>query len=228
MSRSTSRFVWFLFGLTGTGKTYLAEQFLGAYKRPVIVPDTMAEFGDYGTTYTDPQHLLLDVVEAVNGGQWAPGGIYVLQPYETKTVNMLFDLAHKWRVPGTYICDELHQYAPSGRATPFLEMIRMGRHASQSIVGITQRPQGVHNHGVEEAGITCFQVSGRAAQYLTDPTTGYMPEPVKAEDLKALDNRQYMLGGSRFSALPFGQNLGDADGSVWRYDADQHATEKVN
>lgn len=228
MSRSTERFVWSVFGLTGTGKTFLVEQFLGAYPRPILIPDTMGEWTRYGATYENPEGMLRDVVAAINGEMgFPPGGIYVLKPYDVETVDEFFGLAHQWKVPGTYICDEFHQYAPSGKTTPFLSMIRMGRHASQSIVGITQRPQGVHNHAVEESGITSFQVSGRAAQYLTDDTKGYLPMHLEAQHLQNLSDREYILGGPRIDQLPFRVNLGDADGSVWRYNADEHVTERL-
>ena len=229
MSRSSTRFVWDLFGLTGSGKTYLAEQFLGAFPRPIIIPDTMDEWGEYGRSYENAEGLLRDVVAALNGEmQWPPGGIFVLKPFGgMEKVHGLFRLAQKWRVPGTYICDELHRYAPSGKETAFLEMIRTGRHASQSVVGITQRPQGVHNHAVEEAGITAFQLSGRAAQYLTDDRTGYLPSCLDAQDLTDLLPQHYTLGGPRFDSLPFGESLGDADGSVWTYSKTKHATVKM-
>lgn len=229
MSRSTERFVWSVFGLTGTGKTYLVEQFLGAYPRPILIPDTMGEWTRYGATYENPEGMLRDVVAAITGEMgFPPGGIYVLKPYDVETVNEFFGLAHQWRVPGTYICDEFHQYAPSGKTTPFLSMIRMGRHASQSIIGITQRPQGVHNHAVEESGIACFQVSGRAAQYLTDSKTGYMPEKLGTIRLKSIGDRKYILGGPRIEQIPFRESLGDPDGSVWMYNAEEHVTERVH
>jgi hypothetical protein len=227
MSRSTTRFVWFLLGLTGTGKTFLAEQYLGAYQRPIIIPDTMGEWQDYGRVYEDPERLLIDATEALNGAGFPPGGIFVLRPFDTSTVHRLFELAHQWRVPGTFVCDEVHQYAPSGKETAFLEMIRMGRHASQSVVGITQRPQGIHNHAVEEAALTSFALSGRAAQYVTDDRHGYMPRDLTPEKLRKLPEQHYVLGG-RFEQLPFGESLGDPDGSVWRYYAPEHETRQVD
>lgn len=224
MSRSTTRFVKAFLGLTGSGKTFLAEKLLGAYLRPVIIPDVMNEWGSFGKLYTSPDALVEEV------GLWlgeeiplpAPGGVFVLKGDSTAKVKRLFSLASELGVPGTYLCDEFHRYAPSNKVTPFLEMIRTGRHYSQSIVGITQRPQSVHNHAIEEASICSFALSGRAAEHVTE----YMPQGVTSEGLRKLEPRHYVLGG-RYGQFPDRMDLGDADGSVWTYNDDTHEVQKV-
>lgn len=223
MSRSTERFVWAILGLTGSGKTFLAEKYLGGYPRPVFIIDVMNEWTEYGRPFARPHEMFADAAAwLASGATPAPGGVYRLVADRTHKAERAFELADELQVPGTYICDELHRYAPSGKVTPFLEMIRTGRHASQSVVGITQRPQSVHNHAIEEAAIVSFRVSGRAAEHVERE----MPPSVTASDLSSLGARQYRIGGN-YAQLRRFLDVGEDDGSVWTYEADAHEVVKV-
>ena len=213
MSRSTTRIVLIFLGLTGSGKTYLAEQYLPTYPRPVLIIDVMDEWSEYGQSYRDVAAMYQDVAHYLATGEGPPGGIFVLKADRTDKAQAALEVADRERVPGTYVLDELHRHAPKNQDSPLLEMVRTGRHKNQSVVGITQRPQSVHTHAVEEGAVVCFRLSGRAA----DHAARYLGNGLDAEALQRLEKREYVLGG-RAEGLPERVDLGDPDGSVWTYD----------
>jgi hypothetical protein len=222
MSRSTSRLIILYTGQSGSGKTYLAEQFLGLYPRPVIVIDSMNEWGEYGRTYRDLTAMYQDVGRLLAGtiDERPPGDIFRLKAETIELAEAALHVAHSQQIPGSYIVDEAHRLAPSNQRSDLQRMVQTGRHASQSLIVTTQRPQDIHNHLPEEAVICCFRQSVRGAEH----AARYLQNGLQADALQRLDQYEYVVGGRRSETL---QRFGDPDGSVWSYNPETAKVEPV-
>lgn len=217
MSTSATRDVLLAQGPTDSGKTYLLEQLLGAYDRPVIAVDATGEWAAHGQALDGVADLRQHLITRLEEGR-PPDPILSIPDHSAE---QLFRVVREWELGCTLLLDEVDLYMPNSGKTneDLLWLVKRGRHvqgpdsdAAVSIVAGCHAGQDVDRQLVRMAAHVCFQQTearavGRVSKYLDERV-----------DVTQLGEYQYVCGRRADRVdLP----IGKAGAGIWRYDPDR-------
>lgn len=129
-----------IFGKRGTGKSYLAGKLIEAERR-LLIYDTLAEYEQGVVFNTEQADEFFEYWRHVYRGNFRL--IYrPLNPQEEidEIADLVFTLGNM-----TFLVEEVDCYCTSFVISDaFAHIIQRGRHQNISLIGVTQRPFGIH------------------------------------------------------------------------------------
>lgn len=129
-----------IFGKRGTGKSYLAKK-LVTLERRLLIYDTLSEYETGVLFETEQRDMFLEYWRHVYRGNFRL--VYrPLSPQDEidEIADLVFLLGDM-----TFLVEEVDCYCTSFQISEsFAHIIQRGRHQNISLIGVTQRPFGIH------------------------------------------------------------------------------------
>lgn len=136
----TEKKIILIFGKRGSGKSYLAKKLIENEPR-LIVFDTMSEYENGVVFGTENYDKLLEFWQKVYRGRFR----LIYQPIKPYTeIEQICDLVYTLG-NCCFMVEEIDCYCTAYQISDtFAAVIQRGRHKNITLIGITQRPYGIH------------------------------------------------------------------------------------
>lgn len=131
------RFIYLIFGKTGSGKTFYVKKLIKNFKRVIILEPSLDEYDNEGIIFYDFLSLITYIKQYnVN---LTTNFIFVCKFTNDEDVEKLFILCERLKNL-VLILEECEIFiSPYNKSSNFLRLVRYGRHYNISIIGIARR-----------------------------------------------------------------------------------------